>query len=156
PQARWHAAHVDDVECVELQSLDADAVLDRHLHDRHRSGWDELRIDHPQRHQPIASRTMRTSNASRSKSFTSRALLATLLAVVVSTSGRAPVRAQSTGGSTGAQFGQSATLLPDGRWLLIGGERTPGLVQIRGLDGTTVTLPVSPITPRARHTATVL
>jgi YD repeat-containing protein len=39
---------------------------------------------------------------------------------------------------------------------VVGGERTPGLVQIRDLDGTVTTLPASPLTPRAWHTATVL
>jgi len=100
---------------------------------------------------------MRTFHAFRSTSLTSRALLTIALAVLATSSGQAPVRAQQSGGPpTAGTVGQSATQLPDGRWLLIGGEQTPRLVQIRGLDGAVATLPVSPLTPRAWHTASVL
>ena len=99
---------------------------------------------------------MRTSNGFAVKSFMSRALLAMFLATLVSTAGRAPVRAQSGAGPLPTTLGRSATLLPDGRWLLIGGQRTPGLVQLRGPDGSITTLNASPLAPRAWHTATLL
>ena len=55
--------------------------------------------------------------------------------------------------------GQSATRLPDGRWLLLGGEARRGVsdaAEIRSADGS-VTVLASPLgTARAWHTATVL
>jgi RHS repeat-associated protein len=55
--------------------------------------------------------------------------------------------------------GQSATRLPDGRWLLLGGE-APGSVlgaaQIGGEDGSVTPLATGLVTPRAWHSATVL
>ena len=98
---------------------------------------------------------MRTVHAFRSQSFASRAVFAIALCVLAAGSGRAPVRAQQAAPGA-AQTGQSATLLPDGRWLLIGGEGSRGAVQIRDVDGRTTLLPVTPLTPRAWHTATVL
>jgi RHS repeat-associated protein len=53
--------------------------------------------------------------------------------------------------------GQSATLLPDGRWLLVGGEQSPGVVLLMDpVARTTSALRVSPGVPRAWHTATLL
>ena len=100
---------------------------------------------------------MRMTTTSRPTFLLSRALLAIAITALAATSGRAPLRAQQP--SAGVQCtpaGQSATLLPDGRWLLIGGETSRGVVQIRAVDGTVTTLNRSPLTPRAWHTATVL
>jgi len=65
--------------------------------------------------------------------------------------------AQQPSASRPASSGQSRTLLPDGRWLLMGGENTQTVVAI--LDpatGRTTALATHPDTPRAWHTATVL
>ena len=70
---------------------------------------------------------MRMTHASRSTLLFSRALLVIVFAAAAATSGRAPVRAQQpTAGAPAGQTstGRSATLLPDGRSLLIGGEQT--------------------------------
>lgn len=55
--------------------------------------------------------------------------------------------------------GQSATRLPDGRWLLIGGNGSSGplgTAEIRSTDGSVRVLDGALATPRASHTATVL
>ena len=65
--------------------------------------------------------------------------------------------AQQPSPSRPVSSGQSRTLLPDGRWLLIGGERTETAVAM--LDpstGRTTVLATHLDTPRAWHTATVL
>src|SRR5262245_50428408 len=82
------------------------------------------------------------------------ALLASVVTLV-----RAPAAESRTDASATAA-GASATLLPDGRWLLLGGERghrvraTAVLTDPR--TGTTTVLPAGLGIARAWHTATVL
>jgi RHS repeat-associated protein len=56
--------------------------------------------------------------------------------------------------------GQSKTLMPDGRWLLLGGESAHGPVNSASFEdpstGTIVLLPTGLLQPRAWHTATLL
>jgi RHS repeat-associated protein len=53
--------------------------------------------------------------------------------------------------------GQSATLLPDGRWLLVGGLTHPGQLQVLDLTSTQVTgLPVQLSQPRSDHAAILM
>jgi RHS repeat-associated protein len=84
-----------------------------------------------------------------------RALCTAIALVLAVASGHAPVGAvQERAARPG---GQSVTILPDGRQLLIGGDATRGLVAIANpLTGTVQTLPVSPLVPRTWHTATLL
>jgi RHS repeat-associated protein len=83
--------------------------------------------------------------------FIRRSVIVTvLLSLVVLPS---PARAQN-------RPGQSATLLPDGRWLLLGGQGLGGPVATALLQdpqtGVTTTLPNSLGQPRAGHSATLL
>jgi RHS repeat-associated protein len=76
-----------------------------------------------------------------------------LLAVVV------PAATAPTAAPAASVRGQSVTRLPDGRWLLLGGEARRGVrdtAELRSADGG-VTVLAGPLgTPRAWHTATVL
>ncbi|MGH9410198.1 MAG: kelch repeat-containing protein [Vicinamibacterales bacterium] len=96
---------------------------------------------------------MRTATASRARDFARTAFLASVIALAI-TSDHTQIRAQQA--ATVPPAGESVTALPDGSALLIGGEHTRGLVQIRAADGSVATLDVSPLTPRAWHTATLL
>jgi RHS repeat-associated protein len=62
--------------------------------------------------------------------------------------------------STAPLAGQTATLLPDGRWLLVGGQADDGPVtvaSIKASSGESVTIPSATLhTARAWHTATML
>ena len=80
------------------------------------------------------------------------ALLAAMVLMALAGAGR--YTAQQPAASAA---GRSATELPDGRWLLIGGARTEGFVAIVDpATGTTTLVPNRPLTPRAWHTATLL
>jgi RHS repeat-associated protein len=83
-----------------------------------------------------------------------------LASLLLLTSGHLNPRAQQPAAPSPdavATRGQSATLLPDGRWLLVGGEQSPGAVLLMDpVARTTSTLRVSPGVPRAWHTATLL
>jgi hypothetical protein len=61
---------------------------------------------------------------------------------------------------TAGPQGQTATLLPDGRWLLLGGETSGGVSRAAAIvdpsTGTTSVLGTSMMVARAGHTATVL
>jgi RHS repeat-associated protein len=100
---------------------------------------------------------MRTGESRRQPSLRSRVTLAVAATALAGITGHAPIRAQqSPAPRESVSAGQSATLLPDGSVLLIGGEPTGAVVQIRAVDGRLMTLNASPLTPRAWHTATVL
>jgi RHS repeat-associated protein len=91
----------------------------------------------------------------RWRSIFSGALLAAA-GLAVSTD-QAPLRAEQSALSRGGRpAGESATVLPDGSVLLIGGETARAAVAIRRPDGRVVPLSTSPSTPRAWHTATLL
>ena len=70
------------------------------------------------------------------------------------------VSARQPPASTAAATGQSATQLPDGRWLLLGGESAAGTTRGGAMadpaTGTTSRLDAPMTTPRAGHTATLL
>jgi YD repeat-containing protein len=80
--------------------------------------------------------------------------LTVLLAVVL------PGTSRSQGTAPGSVPGQSATRLPDGRWLLLGGEGPGGPTSTATLvdpaTGTRTPVPSGLIHPRAWHSATVL
>jgi RHS repeat-associated protein len=74
-------------------------------------------------------------------------------------SGHTPMRAQNAVSAQDAAptAGQSTTLLPDGRWLLIGGEQSRGAVVLKDpVTGALTPLRATPAVPRAWHTATLL
>jgi RHS repeat-associated protein len=88
-----------------------------------------------------------------------RILSVGVVSALVSTSGHTPTIAQgppqTVAGADTA--GQSATLLPDGRQLLIGGERAPAAVAIKDPStGRVTAVRAAPQVPRAWHSATVL
>src|SRR5262249_31218146 len=101
-------------------------------------------------HQSMTRPTMRTR--------TMLALRLVLLLVFV----LAPASAgpQGDAPSSGFAAGQSATLLPDGRWLLLGGRGPAGPVAAGALrgprTGATTVLPAQLGPARAGHTATLL
>jgi RHS repeat-associated protein len=91
----------------------------------------------------------------RWRSIFSGAVLAAA-ALAVSTD-QAPLRAEQPALSRGGRpAGESATVLPDGSVLLIGGETDRAAVAVRRADGRVVPLSTAPLTPRAWHTATLL
>jgi RHS repeat-associated protein len=80
------------------------------------------------------------------------AAIALLLSVAAGNAPAGAVPEQSAGPG-----GQSVTILPDGRRLLIGGDATRRLVALEDpATGAVVTLAVSPLVPRTWHTATLL
>jgi RHS repeat-associated protein len=85
-----------------------------------------------------------------------RHLLCALVGLILSVApGHVPVGALQVSGVVSA--GQSITVLPDGRRLRIGGDASRSAVAIEDLQsGSVVVLPVSALTPRAWHTATLL
>ena len=87
-----------------------------------------------------------------------RILSVGVVSALVSTSGHTPTIAQGPQSVAGAESaGQSATLLPDGRQLLIGGERAPAAVAIKDPStGRVTAVRAAPHVPRAWHSATVL
>jgi RHS repeat-associated protein len=73
---------------------------------------------------------------------------------------RWPVASAQPQAQTPSVAGQSATRLPDGRWLLLGGERDGGIVRAAAIfdprTGATIRLDAGMTMPRAGHTATLL
>jgi hypothetical protein len=83
-----------------------------------------------------------------------RLLVAVSLLMVGTANGRVtkPTSAQAP-----TVNGQSATLLPDGRWLLLGGVGVEGMVALLDpVSGERMVLPSQPGRPRAWHSATLL
>ena len=82
--------------------------------------------------------------------------LAVVLSVVSSTPFDAGAAGQGARVGPGAEPGQSATQLPDGRWLLLGGERNPSGATVWD-PRTDTTQPLAALqVPRTWHTATVM
>src|SRR5262245_60956280 len=101
---------------------------------------------------PMTTRLRLTLGLIVAASLASSALV---VAVLAQRATPAPSAAQAT------QIpGQSATLLPDGRWLLLGGETTNGMLGSATLldprTGVSTLLSSSLSVPRANHTATVV
>ena len=70
-----------------------------------------------------------------------------------------PIRAQQQAAQSGqaqASPGQSRTQLPDGRWLIVGGETARPIAAIEDVRGRVNVLSNSPAVPRAWHSATLL
>jgi hypothetical protein len=91
------------------------------------------------------------------RSTLSGLLLAAAAAALAVSADQAPLRAQQSALSRESRpAGESATVLPDGSVLLIGGETAKAAVAVRRPDGRVIPLATSPLTPRAWHTATLL